>query len=191
MNWFLPLILFSSFSLRTPNVQPNPNDYEFSFGVERKDQLYLNRQWERELGKEYVDEEYWTAYQYGWFKIKNRYVDKDSKDIRYNQFELKAAKDIYSVGYALRYDDTYNHRMIFGIEHDMRFNFFITSGQLTVRSETTTDFDIFDYSLYVKAKFGLMRNVDAYLLFQDEKVGKIEYLQVKLGVELELPSIMR
>ena len=27
------LMLFSSFAVRTPNVEPNPDDYEFSIGV--------------------------------------------------------------------------------------------------------------------------------------------------------------
>ena len=26
-------ILFTSFAMRTPNVQPNPDDYEFSLGI--------------------------------------------------------------------------------------------------------------------------------------------------------------
>ena len=27
------VMLFSSFAVRTPNVQPNPDDYEFSIGI--------------------------------------------------------------------------------------------------------------------------------------------------------------
>ena len=30
------VMLFSSFAMRTPNVQPNPDDYEFSIGVDHK-----------------------------------------------------------------------------------------------------------------------------------------------------------
>ena len=45
-------ILFTSFAMRTPNIQPNPDDYEFSLGF--SNQFYhLNRQWERELGNNY------------------------------------------------------------------------------------------------------------------------------------------
>ena len=43
-------MLFTSFAARTPNVQPNPDDYEVSVGISN-DNFYLNRQWERELGE--------------------------------------------------------------------------------------------------------------------------------------------
>ena len=43
------VMLFTSFAARTPNVQPNPDDYEVSIGIS-KDNFYVNRQWERELG---------------------------------------------------------------------------------------------------------------------------------------------
>ena len=43
------MILFSSFAMRTPNVQPNPDDYELSVGVSHSS-FYVNRQWVRELG---------------------------------------------------------------------------------------------------------------------------------------------
>ena len=43
------LMLFSSFAIRTPNVQPNPDDYEVSIGLSHP-AYYFNRQWERELG---------------------------------------------------------------------------------------------------------------------------------------------
>ena len=29
------VILFTSFAMRTPNVQPNPDDYEFSIGLRK------------------------------------------------------------------------------------------------------------------------------------------------------------
>ena len=49
------VMLFSSFAMRTPNVQPNPDDYEVSIGVSH-DNFYVNRQWERELGGKYIDD---------------------------------------------------------------------------------------------------------------------------------------
>ena len=49
------VMLFSSFAMRTPNGQPNPDDYEVSIGVSH-DNFYVNRQWERELGTKYIDD---------------------------------------------------------------------------------------------------------------------------------------
>ena len=40
------VMLFSSFAIRTPNVQPNPDDYEVSVGVSHPN-YYVNRLWER------------------------------------------------------------------------------------------------------------------------------------------------
>ena len=51
-------MLFSSFAMRTPNVQPNPDDYEVSVGLSHKS-YYINRQWERELGTKYIDDLVW------------------------------------------------------------------------------------------------------------------------------------
>ena len=44
------VMLFGSFAARTPNVQPNPDDYEVSIGLSH-DNFHINRQWERELGE--------------------------------------------------------------------------------------------------------------------------------------------
>jgi hypothetical protein len=52
------VMLFSSFAIRTPNVQPNPDDYEVSVGVSHPN-YYINRQWERELGEPYIDDLVW------------------------------------------------------------------------------------------------------------------------------------
>ena len=48
-------MLFTSFAMRTPNVQPNPDDYEFSIGVDNQ-YFHINRQWEQELGTKYIDD---------------------------------------------------------------------------------------------------------------------------------------
>ena len=37
------VMLFSSFAIRTPNVQPNPDDYEVSIGLTQK-YFHANRQ---------------------------------------------------------------------------------------------------------------------------------------------------
>ena len=53
------VMLFSSLAVRTPNVQPNPDDYEVSIGVSHP-AYYFNRQWERELGSKYIDDLFWV-----------------------------------------------------------------------------------------------------------------------------------
>ena len=58
------VMLFSSFAARTPNVQPNPDDYEVSVGFSHKN-IYVNRQWERELGEFYIDDLFWAKLEDG------------------------------------------------------------------------------------------------------------------------------
>ena len=38
------VILFGSYAIRTPNEQPNPDDYEVSIGLTHKF-FHVNRQW--------------------------------------------------------------------------------------------------------------------------------------------------
>ena len=57
---FSGIILFTSFAMRTPNVQPNPDDYEFSLGISNEN-YYLKRDWERELGSKYIADRDWET----------------------------------------------------------------------------------------------------------------------------------
>ena len=70
------VMLFSSFAVRTPNVEPNPDDYEFSFGVGHEN-FYFNRQWERELGEKYIDDLFWIKFDNRYY-IKPEYMNKES-----------------------------------------------------------------------------------------------------------------
>ena len=58
------VMLFSSLAVRTPNVQPNPDDYEVSIGLTHKN-YHINRQWERELGVKYIDDLIWAKLEDG------------------------------------------------------------------------------------------------------------------------------
>ena len=60
------VMLFSSFAMRTPNVQPNPDDYELSIGLSHYN-FFINRQWERELGKKYLDDLIWIKLDNGYY----------------------------------------------------------------------------------------------------------------------------
>ena len=77
MNSFLSgLILFSSFAMRTPNDETiTKDDYEVSIGFKSKT-VYLKRDWERELGQNYIDDEMWFTWTPSIFYIKPQYVNK-------------------------------------------------------------------------------------------------------------------
>jgi len=190
MNWFFPMFVFASLSVRTPNVLPNPYDYEISIGMEKKDQLYLNRQWERELGREFIDEEYWAQYQYGSLVTREKYVNKTSRGITYNQVEIRYARKGYYSGLAIRsVADGHSLRSVFGWEVDRRINVLVANAQLVIKTELSTDGMDMDYVVYAKPKLGIMKNLDLYALLKAEKAGNRSYLQGKIGFEIELPGI--
>ena len=76
------VMLFSSFAIRTPNVQPNPDDYEISIGIDHPS-YHLNRQWERELGGQYVDDLFWAKLDGAGVYFKPEYLNKESQSIKY------------------------------------------------------------------------------------------------------------
>ncbi len=96
-------ILFTSFAMRTPNVQPNPDDYEFSLGVSN-DFFHINRQWERELGNKYVDDIVWLKYESN-FYLKPEYLDKQSKSVKYLKLDWRKTLKYVNFGFTTRSDD--------------------------------------------------------------------------------------
>ena len=83
------LVLFGSFAMRTPN-QPDiiNDDYEISMGV-KNSFLYVNKQWERELGNYFVDDIVWLLYDNNNLYIKPEYFNKQSKDIKYLKIDYR------------------------------------------------------------------------------------------------------
>ena len=79
------VMLFSSLAVRTPNTQPNPDDYEVSIGVSHP-AYHFNRQWERELGTKYIDDLFWVKYD-DWLYFKPEYMNKESKNVKYAKLD--------------------------------------------------------------------------------------------------------
>ena len=82
------VMLFSSFAIRTPNVEPNPDDYEVSIGLSHSN-FYINRQWERELGSKYVDDLVWAKLEGSGVYFKPEYINKNSRGIKYLKMDWR------------------------------------------------------------------------------------------------------
>ncbi len=84
---FLASIISTSISLKTSNDDTKPHDYEFMIQTEKKTDnysYYIKRDWERELGNNYID----NILQFKYITKKNIYsgldlIDKESKNIDY------------------------------------------------------------------------------------------------------------
>ena len=81
------VMFFNSFAVRTPNVQPNPDDYEISVGLSH-DNFYINRQWERELGEYYLDDLVWLKYD-NYLYFKPEYMNKESQNVKYLKIDWR------------------------------------------------------------------------------------------------------
>ena len=94
------VMLFSSFAVRTPNVQPNPDDYEVSIGLSH-DNFYMNRQWERELGEFYIDDLFWAKFDNGIY-FKPEYMNKESQGVKYLKIDSRRSYKDWSFGFTSR-----------------------------------------------------------------------------------------
>ena len=90
-------MLFSSFAIRTPNVQPNPDDYEISVGVNHSN-YFINRQWERELGEFYIDDLVWGKLEGGGIYFKPEYMNKESQKVKYMKMDWRRSWKVATLG---------------------------------------------------------------------------------------------
>ena len=106
----LSSILSFSVSVRTPNDDTKPLDYEYSVKAEKNEGkfTYLEKlDYERELGEKYLD--FVGNYNY---KFDNNlfigldYIEKESKDIYYKSFNLGwQHKSGIKIGFSTKYTD--------------------------------------------------------------------------------------
>ena len=109
MNWLLATIIGLSFSVRTPNDDTKPLDYEIAVKSAKeagKFQYFVKRDWERELGEEYVDTQFEVTQKLKPYYIGAKYIDKQSKDYKYSQIRMGISQDILDAGLAVTEEGT-------------------------------------------------------------------------------------
>jgi len=194
MNWFLPIILSLSMSVRTANVQPNPMDYQFAFSSEKKDEMMMAVERESELGKLYVNEEYWVKKaskrvfdQNTNIVLMDRYVNQSSRGILYNQAEVTLARKNYRLGYALRHvNEIPSHRITAGWELDKA----ITGlSRLTIKIHVNSDFKTVDMDSMARFDIAFFKFINIYAFGRNEKLGNKSFFQLKIGVSSEIPQM--
>ena len=106
MNLLLATLIGLSFSVRTPNDNVKPLDYEFSIKAEDKKGKFtynLKRDWERELGEKYIDDVVKFSHQvHDGFYYGVDYVNKESKDIDYITYNIGATIDWFKAGVSFK-----------------------------------------------------------------------------------------
>ena len=187
------VMLFSSFAMRTPNVQPNPDDYEVSIGVSH-DNFHLNRQWERELGEYYVDDLFWAKFDNGIY-FKPEYMNKESQGVRYLKIDSRRSWKGFSFGFTSRNDDdnllstNFETFVSFGgstkrkywEKVDVEFSF---DGYFPPSQED--DRDTFEFENKFKMSYPLTEKIRLYNLGEISKLQGTEFYKAKVGIEISL-----
>ena len=180
------VMLFSSFAVRTPNVQPNPDDYEVSIGVSHP-AYYFNRQWERELGTKYIDDLFWIKIDNSVY-FKPEYMNKESKSVKYLKLDSRKVIKGVSVGATTRSTDDdlklyetfasigYSNKKTYWEKVDVEFTF---------DGYAPPDSDL-EYENKFKVSWKLTEKIRLYNLGEVSKLKGTEFYKAKIGVEVSL-----
>ena len=186
------VMLFSSFAVRTPNVQPNPDDYEVSIGVGHKN-YFINRQWERELGSYYLDDLVWFKYDDKLY-VKPEYMDKQSQGVKYLKVDYRIEYYGATWGFTTRStNDALNEYETFAsvgiskkkIYYQDKVEVEVTFDGYAPPNEAG-DFKTFEFEDKFKVSWKLTDKVRVYNQGEVSKLKGKEYYKGKIGIEVSL-----
>ena len=184
------VMLFGSYAIRTPNEQPNPDDYEVSIGVTHK-YFHVNRQWEQELGKSYIDDLLWVKIDNGLY-FKPEYMNKESKDIKYVKIDWRKSWKYITWGFTTRSIsdelDDYETFASIGLKKkktyrdkiDVEVSF---DGYLPPDEEDNLEFE---YENKFKISWKLTDKIRLYNGGEISKLQGKEFYKGKVGIEVNL-----
>ena len=188
------VMLFSSFAVRTPNVQPNPDDYEISIGLTHKN-FHINRQWERELGEFYLDDLVWAKLDNGvYFKPED--MNKESQGVKYLKIDWRGKFRDWTYGFTSRNNEdnpfsrNFETFASFGmskkkkyyndkVDVEVTFDGYFPPGQDDER-------DTFEFEDKFKVSWKLTDRIRIYNLGEISKLQGKEFYKGKIGIELSL-----
>jgi hypothetical protein len=187
-------MLFSSFAVRTPNVQPNPDDYEISVGLTHKN-FHINRQWERELGEFYIDDLFWAKLEGGRLYWKPEYMNKESHDVRYFKMDWRNKWKDITYGFTSRNDDenvfSQNFETFFSFGMSKKKTYWETIDvELTfdgyMPPDETGENTTFEYEDKFKVSWKLTDKITLYNLGEISKLQGNQFYKGKIGIEYSL-----
>ena len=180
---FLAAILSTSFSVRTPNDDTKPLDYEYSIKGEKSKGNFtynLKRDWERELGEKYEDNVWNFNQKSGILYGGLDYVDKESKDIKYTTYNLGLVhKSGLKVGVSVKEDTPL---LSAGFSKKLKKDDLEYNIGLSVKSNFEDD-NIINVKSEVKKWYG---RFNIFGLYKHEYYNEKEDFQFKVGVGVKL-----
>ena len=188
------MMLFSSYAIRTPNVQPNPDDYEVSIGLSHPN-YFINRQWEQELGKSYIDDLVWAKWDdKSFIYFKPEYMNKQSQSVKYLKVDYRFPYHGATFGFTTRStNDALNLYETFAsvgiskkkkykddkIEVEISFDGYMPPDEA---GDNTT----FEYEDKFKVSYKMTEKIRLYNLGEVSKLQGKEFYKGKIGIEITL-----
>ena len=180
---FLAAIISASVSVRTPNDDTKPLDYEFSIkGEKNKGNLTytLKRDWERELGEEYINDTFSFNHKFKFLYYGIDYLNKESKDIFYRTYNAGAQHPIgLNIGISIKEDIPL---LSAGFNKNLKKNDFEFNIKLTAKSNFEED-NILNVKSEIKKWIG---QFNIFGLYKHEYYNKKEDFQFKVGIGVKL-----
>ena len=185
----------TSVSVRTPNDDNKPLDYEFSIKLNDtngKFQYLLKRDWERELGEKYIDDVVnfqTTIIPYIYLGVD--YVNKESKEIDYITYNVGADIGYFKAGVSFKKTDEYDLAPLLNLalskkaeikDLDNNPNISYIIG-ISVKSNIQDEHII---NVKSEVKKWLSKKFNIFALYKHEYYNEKEDFQFKVGLGVKL-----
>ncbi len=185
----------TSVSVRTPNDETKPLDYEFSIKLNDKDgklKYNLKRDWERELGEKYIDDVasiHFSMIPYIFLGLD--YVNKESKSIDYITYNILADIGYFKAGVSFkeiengRLDPLLNlglstKAQIKDLDNNPKVSYIIG---ISAKSNIQDDNII---NVKSEVKKWLSKKVNVFALYKHEYYNEKQDFQFKVGLGVKL-----
>ena len=202
VKYFLPFLISlglsaewgTSFSVRTPNDDTHPLDYELSIKLddnEGKFKYHLKRDWERELGEKYIDDVVKIQHQViGHLYYGVDYVNKESKDIDYTTLNIGATIDYFKAGASFKVvDGEVSPLLDLGFSTKTEIKDLDNNPDISYIIGISVKSDIGEnniINLKSEVKKWLSKKVNIFGLYKHEYYNEKEDFQFKVGLGVKL-----
>ena len=184
----------TSVSVRTPNDETKPLDYELSIKLNDtngKIQYLLKRDWERELGEKYIDDVIHLQHQVlGNLYYGVDYVNKESKDIDYSTLNIGATVDYFKAGASFKIVDSEISPLLnLGLSTKAEIKDLDNKPDISYIISVSVKSDIGDnniINLKSEVKKWLSEKVNVYGIYKHEYYNEKEDFQFKVGLGVKL-----
>tara|TARA_R100000005_G_scaffold12240_1_gene4949 strand:- start:124 stop:738 length:615 start_codon:yes stop_codon:yes gene_type:complete len=185
----------ASISVRTPNDDTQPLDYELSIKLNDtngKFQYLLKRDWERELGEKYIDDVVNLQHQVlGHLYYGIDYVNKESKNIDYITGNIGATIGWFKAGVSFKQTDEYELAPLLNLALSKKVNIkdLDNNPNISYIIGISTKSNIQDeHIINVKSevKKWLSKKLNIYGIYKHEYYNEKEDFQFKVGLGVKL-----